>query len=858
MTTVNPFILNRKNHLLKEKFLTNNFRKYNNFGNLISHESKHLEELKLTILELLKKEKKENYSHSLLDLVRAIKKGNINKISFLMNENIDSLNNELKTNLKKYLQSQLKIDKLHTEIDRDYEERLFHSRFIMQQQLLDNTYLQRSLLMMNRTIYSKLYSYLITPINDHKKKQRKLEDTLYKFLTRAAFKTSPLGELTSVGRAQLPNKGEKTISDNNFKKEVALNFSFLYRITFFYLNNANQFITDMYYALPPMSFFEKNGVPYLEFVSLREDSNANKIYSASEGVIQFRINHNLKMLFEDKLNKSEWIHFEEIHKAISQNISKDKVVKIIQKYIELGLLTPAIDFDERSSERLINDIRIKTKKFLPDETYQELIYFLDTAEKLVKQLSEEETLEGKNTGIAEIVELLNNIETQTGLIFSALDIFYEDSYTPDEKIKNNFIEKQLNPLSNLQLFSIIFDTKIRTRCELGARLKKDNDNNLLEMDSDFSSELFDLSKTMIDYWADPTFINDKDIISEEVRILDSLKKDFINELNDYLKHRDSEEINIKKVLEKYQNKIPSNIKDRVSLNSSFFIQLAKGRLIVNNIYEGNERYHARFMNNYLEYLTKDENYQQFLEDHYNRNNFYEITDTFGFNGNVKIHRLKNECYMQGAGRRRFSKGEQDNLVKFEDFKVKLEHDTNMVKFVDKNDQESNICFRGSLTPMYMPSYVATIQHIFNSGEMFYKISDFVNQQIIPRLTYDQIILTRKRYRFDLFVSSLDEKSTEQDIEYFHKINIIFNKIDLPNQFFVVINKAIDTEDETWYNFKPFFVNLLDPISVKVFRKFLNNLRASDHTIFFLEEYLSNDDETAEEYNFEIYQDGEKV
>src|SRR5699024_12572022 len=112
------------------------------------------------------------------------------------------------------------------------------------------------------------------------------------------------------------------------------------------------------------------------------------------------------------------------------------------------------------------------------------------------------------------------------------------------------------------------------------------------------------------------------------------------------------------------------------------------------------------MNIFHEHLENSERYQSFIETFYDRNNYYDLTDTYGFNENVKQHRLKRECYTSGIGTRRFVQVKDDNLVRLEDFTINTE--SNQMKFIDTFGNEAKVCFRVSLTSVYIPCYIATV------------------------------------------------------------------------------------------------------------------------------------------------------
>ncbi len=256
------------------------------------------------------------------------------------------------------------------------------------------------------------------------------------------------------------------------------------------------------------------------------------------------------------------------------------------------------------------------------------------------------------------------------------------------------------------------------------------------------------------------------------------------------------------------------------------------------------------MNYFKDYLNESEDYQNFIREFYDENNYYELTDTYGFNGNVKEHRLRRECYTLGVGTRRFSMEDNESLFKVEDFQVKVNN--NQFKFIDSNGLEAKICFRGSLTPTYMPGYIAMLLQLFTPGAMYYKIGEMVKSEYIPRITYDNIILTRKRIRLTYIKEHLLRKEKESDFEYYRRLNMVFLGLKLNKEFFVVIDRSSQLEEEL-FKFKPLYINIENPLSVKVFEKEVaERFYPSKYEHFFMEEYLSNTGSYAKELSYEIY------
>lgn len=733
-----------------------------------------------------------------------------------------------------------------------YEKNLEEVRKRFKSILIEHPFIYNGLHLVNPQIYSKLTSYVNTPLEDHKSKHRKLESTLYNFISRSALKTSPFSTITNVGRVELSNKN--TVS-KNYNKSVSLNYAFVYRLTFFYLFNSNKFIENTKYTIPPFSISSENGQHFIEFLSKKE-STRTKVFLSEERLGKLKIPKSLVDLFNEK-EMEHYISFDELYSALGKEIPKEKVFIIFRHYLKIGLLIPAIGFNEKNYNVFFEDIKSRLGTLLEENPYLELITYLQKIYELSKQVSSAEEINQKHHHFNKLNTILKEIQAKTGINFTANQVFYEDGYYSEVEYMDNVImDKFMNSLKQIQTFSLIFDTSTRLRYEFAARLRSLGNLEHLEMDSDFFSVLFGLSKDMGKYWENPAYIASEEFLSEELRELDQLKFKFIEDLNELCKNCISDTIDIKELLDAYIQKIPSKIKTEKGLSTGVFAQINEENLIINSFYEGQERYLARFMNYFKGYLNDSEDYKKFVEDFYDDNNFYELTDTYGFNGNVKEHRLSRECYTLGVGTRRFSMENNELLHKVEDFHVKV--NDNIFRFIDSEGNEAKICFRGSLTPTYMPGYIAMLLQMFTSGAMYYKLGEMVKEEYIPRITYENIILNRRRVRLTVIQEELTRKEKESDYDYYRRLNTVFLKLGLDKEFFIVIDRSSQLDDEELFKFKPLYVNIENPISVKVFEKeVVDRFDKTVNELLFMEEYLSNSGPYAKELNYEIYQKGEE-
>ncbi|MFD1900435.1 hypothetical protein GQR36_11335 [Enterococcus termitis] len=79
-----------------------------------------------------------------------------------------------------------------------YTETVQKSRAVLQEEIA-NEQLKKTILFFNRTIYKNVEKYLSKPIDQHNKKDKKLDNFIINLLMRSSMKTSPFSYLTKTG-----------------------------------------------------------------------------------------------------------------------------------------------------------------------------------------------------------------------------------------------------------------------------------------------------------------------------------------------------------------------------------------------------------------------------------------------------------------------------------------------------------------------------------------------------------------------------------------------------------------------------------------------------------------------------------
>ncbi|WP_156009691.1 hypothetical protein [Streptococcus ruminantium] len=845
---INPMILIRRNPVRKDviNFNFDNFE-YVKLVNLYET----LTNYKDRIIKLFEDEYRKKQNTLFLNFKREVFNEKLNKVIKLSKKSeIQSIlykNKELQEFL--YLideiQSQEKI------LEENYSKLLNKSRSEIQKAIKSNQEILNYLLAINASLYHKIKKFTETPVEIQSKKSLKIDGTLYKVISRSAFKTSPFLDVTQVGRAYL---NEQVVKDESYyslsNRHISINYTFLYRLTFFYLENSDLFYKRATFRLPPFSTLKKEDDYFISYVGNIDNQESSKIFKSKEVTAELKTPKELIEFFENK-DITDDINLSELEEVLGNLMPPPSVLKLLKKYVQIGLLIPTLSFDEKSDDHFIQSILEISKKYLTDEEFKELEQILINLKNLAVIIVNEDDFEKRYQCRKILDKIINKLNLKFQANLDSTYIFYEDGILENDiPLSKLEVKKHLGGMSTLQKFTIIFDVNIRLQLEIAERFKLVYHEGVENIDSVFFNVLFETSKDMQNYWGDPSYVR-KEILSQHVRLLDKLKIMFIEEYNQVIANTDLNEVNLSELITKYVNLIPDRLMNLCDLSSSFFVQFNGDYMIVNDLYDGHEKYKARFMNYFKEYLKNDGDYLKFIDKYYNDQNYLEYTESFGFNGNVKENRLGNTCYTAAVGNSRFMQSNVVNAFEVEDFFIEID---DKFKLVDKDGKNIKICHRGSLIPIAMPGYVSLLLQLFTSGRMMFSYSRLSNHDKLPRLLYNNIVISRKKERLSKIQEELRKQVEETDFTYYKRINLMFAERGWDRTFFVTVDKNLSSKHSNFLmSFKPLYVDVSNPVSLKVFEK--DVLRHSDADIFnslYIEEFLSNESNNVTEYDIEIF------
>lgn len=845
---INPMILMRRNPVPKSVM---QFDRDNRIFETLDALYTKIKMHNASIIELIEGVYSDAPDASLLELKRAIYNEMYPKIyKALQKSSITSLL-AASPYLSQYKQLVDKLHFLEASLESFYEEEALSVRREMQTVASDFPEISNYMIAINKSIFSKLHQYLSIPVEAHKSKQRKLESTLYNVITRSAFKTSPFLDTTQVGvtkavsPADIP--GEKVYAS---RRHVSLNYTFLYRVAFAFLERSDLFYERGRFRLPPFSIVERDGTKYISYVGTMDDTASSKIFKAKEVTAELKINTVLEQFFIEKDIETD-IVLEEFIELFKGALTYEKALKLFKKYVEIGLFTSVLNFDETSDEALIDDIVLKTRPFLDDDAHRTMADFFQKVHALSRRFVQTDAYEKRYQCYVEMSQIVDEINANYDLNFSSTYAFYEDGvleamqFIDADAIGAHYPQMQL-----LQQFTVLFDVNIRLQMEIAERFKLVYHKGYENIDDIFFSVLFETSKAMQGYWGDPFYVK-QNVLSKNIQLLDRLKLEFIDAFNAAVAGCNKATLDIEPLIQGFVDRIPKPLMDMCDLSSTFFVQYNGGRMILNDLYDGHEKYKARFMNYFESYMVGDVSYLKFVEDYYKAQNYMEYQETFGFNGNAKSTSLENTCYTVGVGNRRFDAEKRTHAQEIEELFVEID---DKFKLVDKDGRSVKICHRGSLVPIAMPGYISLLLQLFSSGRMMFSYSQLNKWPETPRLTVNNIVVSRRRIKLKAFAPELIRRTGETDFEYYRRLNLYFVQNKIEKTFFVCADKNLASiKDKFLMGFKPMYVDIANPVALKTFEKeIVSKHDSAAFEALFYEEFLSNEEAHAIEYDIEIY------
>lgn len=827
----NPLILCRTSRVSTTYLHSMNFEGIYKKDKEIKEKQKIVLTEKTSIIQEIEKTFFESQNKKLLTIKRNLFNDLYNKVS----KNIKYIEEyEVYNKVNDFLIEVKNLEDSLLENKKAYDENTLKVRGILRNAFANELDLTDSLVHFNKSIYKKLCKYIETPIEDHKNDLRKLDYTLMKILTRSTMKTSPFSTLTLVSRAD--ELGGEEIK--NLKKSVDINHAIMLRGFYKSIFDSSESLKNLKYIFGNIRL--EDGVVHI--VGQRDNIKSNKIYGNQDFFSKITTNKFLEEFINEK--KGMVFDYSEFsYNLLKIGIPEERIIGLLKKYIDVGLITPYLGLIEDSI--FIDSLKESYTLHYKESARLELI--LKILDSLSVKLDEfrDSNLTKRYYIYDDIVRILKEYTEITGIeIDFSKNILYEDSYSTDVKRFNISNDMKIK-LSELQKFYIIFDPSIRMILEISERLKYIKEPT--QIDYKIVGEFFEVSKLIISYWGNPNYKSDE-CKNPNIKILDEIKEQFILDINNKLKIE--EEMDIDELVLSSIKKIPDEVLNNIEISSTFFLQkVSNNEFVINSAYDGFFKFKSRFLKYFEEFTSNDNRYNEYIKNVFEDNNYLEILDFFGFNGGVHSPVLKKACTLNLGTERFLDREDLDERIKFDDFKIYYDNNDKQIRFIDQNGEKVKFTYMSSLVSLMLPGYVSFITGLYSVGRMTTSIADLFDSNITPRVKFGDFIVSRKTWK----VKSLDKIVTEKDIDdydYYIYINDYFYENKIPREFYLKYKKDYSNMDlkSDMTQFKPQYFNLENPLLVKLFRKIVNNNELNN---YYIEEAEPKKFDKVEEYSLEL-------
>lgn len=713
-------------------------------------------------------------------------------------------------------------EEIKTSLTETYMEAVQKSRTVLQEEIA-NEQLKKTILFFNRTIYKNVEKYLSKPIDQHNKKDKKLDNFIINLLMRSSMKTSPFSYLTKTGSTG--NRFSITKEVN-----VELNHALLFRI---FLESIRSDAGALKKIPVQVSKFGQRDNKIF-FVTQENVPQSRKIYETSDKLVEMKIDE--KVIEYLKEQQGQTIIYEEFEQFLKQHtlyssyelevfkklVSTKVLVQKVTVVAERGLVKQIIEY--------LNDNQIC-------ETLREQFQFIEEKQRAFEIAEVEERLSIWQDIEAIIKQLSESIPSfGTEILYEDVLFGSKENKSNIDDIKDKFSQTFFQEMTS---FLLLFDVNIRVQYEVAALYKEKYGNEMISLsDSNLLNQVFfEKLRYFFPYFQDMDY-RYTNAIAPEVKLLDDLRDEFKESFLDYLETNDSSEIDFQKVIAPFSKRIPDSIKSGNEFSMTFFYQLYQDKVILNDIYDGQEKFLSRFKDFFGD-LENSKDYKEYVEKNYYDKNYYEVTELFGFNGGIH-DRVYNQKLNLELGNQRFSDTEHPNVS---DFSVMYDQRSNKLQILDHAGQKARVAYKSSLVPVFLPGVLSVLLLLFQSGRINFDINYFLKKRTeLPRINFENIVLYRKKWNLKLADLNKLVEQSEDDIALYLSCNEYFKEQELPETFFLKKYRL----GEEISAMKPMFIDIKVPA---LFKHFISEIKGEQalEPLYYIEEVVPKFENELREY-----------
>lgn len=714
------------------------------------------------------------------------------------------------------------LDLYQEMLQQSYEEAVVKSREILQREIA-NDQLQKTVLFFNQTIYKNIEKYLSKPVQTHNKKEKKLDNFIINLLMRSSMKTSPFSYLTQTG-----SSGNRFLIKK--KANIELNHALLFRIFLEIIRSDKEALEKI--PVHVSKFGQRDSKIF--YVTQENVPQSKKIYETRDKLVEMGIAEEVIQFL--KKNQGQTIFYKDFAQFLRENeLYSEHELDVFKRLVSTKILVQKITVNAKRN--LVEEMiaYLKEEGICEDLSLQ--LQFMNELKKKFEEAGTNERL----VLWKKIEDVIKNLSENIPNF--GTEILYEDILFDAQNNKSSLKDIE-NKFSNhffeeITAFLLLFDVNIRVQYEVAALYKKlygDSETSLSDSNL-LNNVFFEKLRYFFPYFQDMDYRYDE-AIAPEIKILDDLRDEFKAFFSQYLDENNTKEIDFQELIKPFSKKIPEYIKYGNEFSMTFFYQLFQDKVILNDIYDGQEKFLSRFKD-FFENLNDDLLYQEYVQKNYYEKNYYEVTELFGFNGGIHDRYYDQKLNLEFGNQRFHDVGHPS----ISEFSVKYDEQTKKLKVLDPQKKEAKVAYKSSLVPVFLPGVLSVLLLLFQSGRINFDINYFLKKRSdMPRIIFENIVMYRKKWNLKLEDFANINKEASNELELYLLINDYFLNKQLPKTFFLKKYRR----GEEISAMKPLFIDITVPI---LFKHFINEIihEENQDPMFYIEEVLPEFENKLKEY-----------
>ena len=767
---------------------------------------------------------KENYDENtqdckkLIELKRDIYNLRLNKIG-KYEAIVDKFTELEKT--KKLFDINKELENINRDTSEIFEQEYETSRETLWKLWKNEDSLTCGLYNFDSNLANKLKDFLKHPANEHSAKVKKMDNTLFKILTRAVLKPSPFSTFCGI-KMELSDVEE---TDEKKKSSILqLNYVHILRI-WEMLSKQEEVMRRLHYRVNYSMRKSENEFSVSKLIDLPEENG--KVYESRTMLVRIPGNELLDKLYDLRGTKQSFSYDELIQtlgiqgqEGIVKMLIEKKLINCVEKPLEISL-------------DIINDFMESLKKWEVSDIQcvKEAMEKLADIQRLLGVIEESSDWEERN-------RTYNLIRDELGEIYKSFgaekwcdkNVVYEDFLKSDiEKADFTVSSNSKEAMEILCDINVLFDVNVRNQTFFAEKIKrKYGDEMIHTSDGTLISQLIESNKNYNYLWENNMQCQHHEDDPEIVRQLDALKIELLEYIKKQFKATTGDTVVLDvEYLKSLSERIPQQIKNRKK-SYEYFVQRAGDKLVINNVYSGYMMYFSRFLQYYPQ-LWQNKSFVSYVDQIFNGDEkICDIRVASGFNGNMRPNISKYELLVPTQ-----TQSPDDTRIDYRDCFYKVDESEGRIKLFHPEIGDFTVVSQGSLMPLYLPGITGLIHSMFVNSLAFKDLNkmdvrESDEYQYMPRVQIGDLVVARQSWRIPN--AKLDELSNQGEdfCTTFCNLNQWIKTCNIPRRVFIKKDVQKDMADmflgkTDGKNLdmtarKPQYIDFENPVAVKLFLK----------------------------------------